>query len=262
LLARLLAKDAAQRPDALSVAHALEGYRGMAAAVPAGAPGPHVFGAVPGPGTQTVAPPPLGPTGGLASAQTIAGVAPDTDRLWKSRRGTNWKLVIPIAAVLVAGGGAAAGLLIGNHGPQGSLSGGSQGSSGPADGGASTSPAGGSSTSPAGGSPTTPAAVTAADVTNCANWITTESDGYQQKFHLRGDGYINYSTKSPDETSYRSYDGSTDNSRWTLNGSTLSISINNGYSHYQATVSGDRLLSGTAHNSNSHWTWTAVCPQV
>jgi serine/threonine protein kinase len=263
LLARLLAKDPAQRPDALSVAHALEGYRGMAAAVPAGAPGPHGFGAVPWPSPQTVAaPPPPGPTGGLASAQTIAGVAPDTDRVWKSRRGTNWKLVVPIAAVLVAGGGAAAGLLIGNSGPQGSLSGGSQGSPGPSDGGASTSPAGGSSTSPAGGSSTTPAAVTAADVTNCANWMTTESDGYQQKFHLRSDGYVNYSTKASDETSYRSYDGSTDNSRWTLNGSTLSMSINNGYSRYQATVSGNQLLSGTAHNSNSHWTWTAVCPQV
>ncbi len=254
LLARLLAKDPAQRPDASSVARALDSYRGMAA-VPAAGPGPHAFG-VPGPTTQAVPPPPpppLGPTGGLASAQTIAGVAPDTDRPWKSRRGTNWKLVVPIAAVLVAGGGAAAGLLIGSHGPQTSL-GGDQGASGQTGGGSSSTPAGGSST--------TPPAVTAADVTNCANWLTTESDGYHQKFHLRGDGYVDYSTKTPNETKYRSYDGSTDNSRWTLSGSTVSISLNNGYSRYQATVSGGRLLSGTAHNSGSNWTWTAACPQV
>jgi Protein kinase domain len=251
LLVRLLAKDPAQRPDALSVARALDSYRGMAA-VPAAAP---VFG-VPGPVPPTVAPPPppLGPTGGLASAQTIAGAVPDADRLRKSRRGTNWKLVIPIAAVLVAGAGATAGLLIGNHGPHTPPGGGSQGASGPAGAGASTTPAGGSST--------TPAAVTAADVTNCANWMTTESDGYHQKFHFRIDGYLDYSTMSPGETKYRSYDGSKDNSRWTLSGSTVSISINNGYSHYQATVSGGRLLSGTAHNSGSTWTWTAACPQV
>jgi hypothetical protein len=223
------------------------------AAVPAAGPGPHAFG-VPGPTTQPVPPPPPPPpTGGLASAQTIAGVVPDTDQMWKSRRGTNWKLVIPIAAVLVAGGGTAAGILIGSHGPQTSL-GGDQGASGQTGGGSSSTPAGGSST--------TPPAVTAADVTNCANWLTTESDGYHQKFHLRGDGYVDYSTMAPDETKYRSYDGSTDNSRWTLSGSTVSISINNGYSHYQATVSGDRLLSGTAHNSGSNWTWTAACPQV
>jgi serine/threonine protein kinase len=251
LLARLLAKDPAQRPDALGVARTLDSYRGMAA-VPAGPP---VFG-VPGPVTQTVMPPqpPFGPSGGLASAQTIAGVVPDTDRMWKSRRGTNWKLVVPIAAVLVAGGGTAAGLLIGNHGPQTSVSGGSPGASSPAGGGSSSTPAGGSST--------TPPAVTAASVTNCANWMTTESDGYHQKFHFRNDGYVDYSTKTPDETKYRSYDGSKDNSRWTLSGSTVSISINNGYSHYQATVSGDRLLSGTAHNSGSNWTWTGACPQA
>ncbi len=252
LLAWLLAKDPARRPDALSVARALDSYRGMAPGPP-GAPvfGAPVFGA-PGPTTQTMMPPPQGPTGGLA--QTVAGVVPDTDRVWKSRRGTNWKLVIPIAAVLVAGGGAAAGLLIGNHGPRTSVSGSSPGSSGPAGAGSSSTPAGGTSTAPP--------AVTTTDVTNCADWLTTESDGYHQKFHLRSDGYVDYSTKTPDEAKYRSYDGSTDNSRWTLSGSTVSISLNNGYSHYQATVSGGRLLSGTAHNSNSNWTWTAACPQV
>ena len=49
LLARLLAKVPAQRPDAPGVARALEGYRGMAAAVAAGPPRPHFLPGVPGP---------------------------------------------------------------------------------------------------------------------------------------------------------------------------------------------------------------------
>lgn len=210
LLASLLAKDPDQRPDALSVARALDGYRGMATAVAAGAPGPHGFPGVTGPGTQTVAPPSAPePRGGPASAQATDGIAADTDRGWKSRRGTSWKLVAPIAAVLVAGGSTAAGLLIGDN-----------------------------------GSAPSPSVVTSADVTNCTEWLTTESDGYHQNFRFQSDGFVNYSPASPSETADRIIAGSMDNSRWALNGSTLSISINNGYSHYQALVSGGGYYRG------------------
>ena len=148
--------------------------------------------------------------------------------------GTNWKLIASIAVALVAGGGATAGLLITGNGPRSSLPGGPSGSSGQSE----------------------------ANLTNCLQWLTVESNGYQQQFHFHSDGYVDHSTKSPQGTSYRSYDGSSDNSRWTLNGSTISISIDNGYSHYRATLSGDRLLSGAARDRSSHWTWTAACPQV
>ena len=249
LLARLLAKDPAQRPDALSVAGALEGYREMAAAVTAGPPRPYAFPGVPGPVvTQAVERPPApGPWGGPASAQTATRLPPDTDRMRKSRPGTNWKLVLPITAVLVAGGGATAGLVFGSNGPEPSAPGSSQGGSSPAGAGSSTTP---------------PVVTTAANLTNCGIWLTTESDGYHQKFYFRPDGYVDYSTKTPEESTYRSFNGSTDNSRWTLNGSIISISINNGYSRFRATVSGDLMLSGTASNSSAHWTWTADCPHI
>jgi hypothetical protein len=238
LLPRLLAKDPAHRPDALSVARVLEGYRAMAPAAGAGATGQHGAGGVPGPASETAWGPPVPqPAGGLADAVTVAGITPDAGQRGRSARrglsrGLNWKVAAAIAAVLVAAGGITAGLLLGGNG---------------------SGPGGGESA-------TAPAVVTAADVTNCSQWRTTESDGYRQKFHFRSDGYVDYATEPSGENSYRSYDGSTDNSRWSLAGRTISISINNGYSRYQATVAGGRLVAGTGSNGQSSWTWTAVCP--
>lgn len=108
-----------------------------------------------------------------------------------------------------------------------------------------------------------PARATAAqDLLRCPEWTTTESDGYVQHFTFLADGFVNYGTKEPGEGAFRTYAGSSDNSRWAVSGRTVTITLNDGYSTYVATVGSTTLANGTGHGRNvsdDTWTWRAAC---
>ena len=90
-------------------------------------------------------------------------------------------------------------------------------------------------------------------------WRTNESNQNIQIFLLRADGYVDYKTKTPGETDFRSYSGDEDNSTWTLSGTKLTLEINDAYAIYTATVKGNKLVDGAAHNvAGAKWTWTAA----
>lgn len=90
-------------------------------------------------------------------------------------------------------------------------------------------------------------------------WRTNESNQNIQIFLLRDDGYVDYKTKTPGETDFRAYSGDEDNSTWTSSGTKLTIEINDAYATYTATVKGNKLVDGTAHNvAGAKWTWTAA----
>jgi hypothetical protein len=91
------------------------------------------------------------------------------------------------------------------------------------------------------------------------SWRTNESNKNVQIFLLREDGYVDYKTKTPDETEFRSYSGDEDNSTWTLTGTKLTLKINDAYATYTATVKGNKLVDGAARNvKGKNWTWTAA----
>lgn len=97
-------------------------------------------------------------------------------------------------------------------------------------------------------------------LTSCDVWRTTESDGTVHKFSFRSDHYLDYSTRTPHETSFREYHGDDDSSRWSVDGQRVTMSINDAYSTWSATVDGGRLVDGTGTNVvNATWTWTATC---
>lgn len=63
-------------------------------------------------------------------------------------------------------------------------------------------------------------------------WYTDGSEGPQgcEGFAtLLADGTFDYSTKCADETEYREYVGAEDNSTWVLEGTTMTLSYNDGY---------------------------------